>query len=215
MRSYVRSSPSLFPSMPRAKSPKPRGASIADGLTFRPLTVDDLSDVRYLHTLTCRCLVDEAGEEDVEDYLRIASAPEYGELLLSERHLLAFCGDMLVGSAGWSCGPDGSPVARLASVFVHPLFKRLGVARRLVEAVERDARSLGFERLEAPLPAHAGHFLRRLGFVATTGAGVIARAAPDLGLARQLTAGTPAGNPPAGRPAKPRRRKALTVAGQA
>lgn len=204
-RSVTTRGQSVEPRADQTRADESRVKSIADGLVYRPLTVDDLSDVRYLHELTCRCLVDEAGEDDVEEYLRIVGAPEYGELLLSERHILAFCGDMLVGSAGWS-GADGSSVARLSSVFVHPLFTGLGVARRLVRAVEKDAQGQGFERLQAPLPTHAGHFLRRLGFAAEAGQGVIARAAPDLGLSRRLKAAKPA--------SAPRRRRALTPAGQ-
>lgn len=187
-----------------------RAKSIADGLTYRRLTVDDLSNVRYLHSLACRCLPElVVGETDVEDYCEVIATPEYGDRLLAERHILAFCGHELVGSAGWGFGAVGEPVARLSSVFIHPFFTKLGIGRRLVEAVERDARNLGFECLTAPLPQHAGHFLRSIGFEPEAKDGVIAKAAPDLSLARRLVAR----DPEAKRDRKPMRR-ALSVVGQ-
>jgi GNAT superfamily N-acetyltransferase len=50
----------------------------------------------------------------------------------------------LVGSVLWELTAETLHVSRLA---VHPDFRRLGIARRLLEAVEHTARALGVERM--------------------------------------------------------------------
>lgn len=146
------------------------GQSFADGLTLRRLSVDDLSNVRYLHSLSFRSLVGlDMAEEDAASMLSQIGSPDYGDRLMGERHILAFAGSELVGSAGWCFNAVGTPEARLVSVFVHPMFVLLGIGRRLVAAIEEDARNLGFDTLHAPTPEHAMGFLRRLGFAAHGG----------------------------------------------
>ena len=138
-----------------------------DSLVLRRLAVDDLSNVRYLHAQSFRCLVaSEVDDDDAMAVLAQIASPDYGDHLLAERQILAFYQHELVGTAGWSFAPVGTPEARLVSIFVHPAFTRIGIARRLVAAIEDDARGLGFESLTSPVPEHAARFLRRLGFSA-------------------------------------------------
>ncbi|MFW2421431.1 MAG: amino-acid N-acetyltransferase [Porticoccaceae bacterium] len=70
---------------------------------------------------------------------------------------------MLIGCAALYPAGDGS-TAELAAVAVHPDFHRRGIASRLLQALEVDARQAGLEQLFV-LTTQTAHWFREQGFV--------------------------------------------------
>ena len=67
-------------------------------------------------------------------------------------------------------------VARLVGVFISPLYARLGIGRRLVAAVEVQARRAGFTTFTIRAPLGASPFFERVGYeVASHGVWPITR----------------------------------------
>lgn len=136
---------------------------LANAIELRPLTIDDMSAVRYMHTLSLRCLTG-LGEDEIEALTAEIQSPEYTDRLMTGRLLLAWLDRELVGSAGWAMGADGSNSAEINSVFVHPLFTRCGIGLRLVRTVEAEARGLGFHTFTVAVTPDAADFFIRLGY---------------------------------------------------
>lgn len=137
--------------------------AFGDVVTVRPLTIDDMSSVRYLHTISLKCLSG-LGEDTLETQLDEILTPQYADKLMTGRLLLAHLHGELVGTAGWSMAADEARAAQLSSLYVHPMFTRCGIGRRLVRTVEGEARRLGFTSFTATVPAQVVPFLGRLGY---------------------------------------------------
>ena len=135
----------------------------ANVVSVRPLTIDDMSAVRYMHTLSLKCLTG-LSEDEIETLTAEIQSPQYTDKLMTGRMLLAFLHGELVGSAGWSMDADDSEAAAVSAVFVHPLFTRCGIGRRLVRDVEAEARGLGFTTFKAAVTPDAAGFFGRLGY---------------------------------------------------
>ena len=140
-------------------------SGIASALELRPVSIDDLSNVRYLHASSYRSLVGPTVDPDEADtFLGLVNSPYYADQILAERHFAAWLGRELVGSAGWVLSDDGTRCARLSSVFVQPMFTRCGVGRRLVRHVEGDARDMGVERFHLKATENSVGFWEKLGY---------------------------------------------------
>ncbi len=135
----------------------------ANAVELRPLAVDDMASIRYLHTLSLKCLTG-LSDDEVETLTAEIQSPEYTDRLMTGRLLTAWLGGELVGSAGWAMSARDEQAAEIGAVFVHPLFVRCGIGRRLVRAVEAEARGLGFRTFTAPVTPDAALFFERLGY---------------------------------------------------
>jgi GNAT superfamily N-acetyltransferase len=86
-------------------------------------------------------------------------------LILDGTYFVADCGGTLIGCGGWSrrktlFGGDQYPTrdasdldpanepAKIRAFFIHPQHARKGIARAILDACERAARSFGFQSLE-------------------------------------------------------------------
>lgn len=136
---------------------------LANAVELRPLTIDDMAAVRYMHTLSLRCLTG-LGEDEIEALTAEIQSPEYTDRLMTGRLLLAWLDRELVGSAGWAMATDGADNAEINSVFVHPLFTRCGIGLRLVRTVEGELRGLGFHKFTVAVTPDAADFFIRLGY---------------------------------------------------
>jgi GNAT superfamily N-acetyltransferase len=74
----------------------------------------------------------------------------------------------LVGTASWLANADSGETARIACVFVHPLFTRLGLGGRLLAEVEARADQSGYEQLGVSATINAVPFFQRYGYVETS-----------------------------------------------
>jgi putative acetyltransferase len=143
----------------------PRRASPLDALEIRRVTVDDYADVRFLHaaSLTAQS-ADVLSEAEVAAFVSLVASPAYSDLLAQEDVVGGWIGGNLVGTASWQCNSDDGSLARIGSVFVRPLFVRLGIGRRLLTEVESHAAQSGFTYFGASATANAIPFFERLGY---------------------------------------------------
>lgn len=147
----------------------------------RRVGMDDLSHVRYVHTTSFRSLgAAHYSEEELDAFGHHIAAPAYADKILGDEALAAWLGAEMVATVAWSAADTGLS-ARICSLFVRPLFTRVGIGRRLVCLAEDEARSKGFQSFRAVATMNAVSFFERQGYRVTSyGTRAIA---PQLGLA--------------------------------
>jgi GNAT superfamily N-acetyltransferase len=151
---------------------KPRQAVKIDA-KVRHVAFDNLSDVRYLHAQSLKNL---AGGELTDDEFAIAKAYVYstkyvdslGAAIRRRQLFGSWIGDVLVGTAGWSTMEDANTVARIRSIFVSPLYNRLGLAQQMLAHVEVHATTAGFTTYSVRSMANAAGFFVRQGYTVTS-----------------------------------------------
>jgi GNAT superfamily N-acetyltransferase len=139
----------------------------------RPIAFDHLSDVRYLHSQSLKNL---AGGELTDDEFAIAKAHVYstkyvdalGAAIRRRQLYGSWIGEVLVGTAGWSTMEDASTVARIRSIFVSPLYTRLGLAQQMLAHVEAQATIAGFSTYSVRSMTNAAGFFVRQGYAITS-----------------------------------------------
>ena len=133
--------------------------------TLRPLSVDDLSTARYIHTASFTgSAPDHYSQADIEAFNAFVRSPRYGDLLLGNHAVAAWFDSEMVGTAAWSPGEGRSPTARIILVAVRPLFTGEGIGRLLVDHVEAEARAAGYHALEVSATLNSVGFFEELGF---------------------------------------------------
>lgn len=136
---------------------------------IRPIGLDDLSAVRYVHSRALRAHGDEGKASDAIQALaasvnsigytdRLMESAERGQLLGG------WIGDELVATGGWSPTAARREACNIENVFVLPVYERLGVGRRVVTEVEREARRNGCQSFEVRSAVPASGFFIRLGY---------------------------------------------------
>jgi putative acetyltransferase len=144
--------------------------SLADGVAWKAVAVrrvglDDHSQVRYLHTRAMHALCGDAlSDAELGAFLAFVDSPAYSDHLRTEEVHGAFMDGQLIGTASWLANADDGETARIASVFVHPMFTRLGLGGRLLAAVEARAGQSGFDALGASATINAVPFFERYGY---------------------------------------------------
>jgi GNAT superfamily N-acetyltransferase len=134
-------------------------------ITIRRVGIDDHANVRYLHirSMTAQSF-DALSETEVAAFAAFVRSPAYSDNLLIEDMHGAFLDGQLVGTAAWQFNGDDGRVARISSVFVDPLFSRLGIGRRLLDEVETRAYRSGFALLGTSTTINAVAFFEKLGY---------------------------------------------------
>jgi GNAT superfamily N-acetyltransferase len=134
-------------------------------IELRPLTVDDLSAARYIHTASfAGAAADHYEQPDIDAFVAFVRSPLYADLLLGNRAVAAWLGAEMVGTAAWSPGEGRSPTARVLAVFVRPLFTGEGIGGRLVEHIEMEAASAGFHAFELSATLNSVGFFEGIGY---------------------------------------------------
>lgn len=98
-----------------------------------------------------------------ENGLLVKRSRELLEMEISRFSVMVHTEGMIVACAALYPFPDGH-AGELACVATHPDFHRQGLASRLLEHIEQQARGLGLERLFV-LSTQTGHWFREKGFV--------------------------------------------------
>jgi GNAT superfamily N-acetyltransferase len=150
-------------------------AGAAGAAEIRPIGLDDLASVRYIHATSFRMLAAQHySPEDIDGFTEHVYGVAYTDALAAALHRQQLYGawleNELVGTAGWSSVDDGGPMARLRYIFVRPLFTRIGLGRRLVLEAEELARQAGFHTFAVHATVNAIGFFARLGYQVTSSA---------------------------------------------
>ena len=134
-------------------------------ITIRRIGVDDHSNVRYLHikAMTAQS-IDALSEAEIVAFVAFVNSPAYSDCLMAEDVFGAFVDGQLVGTASWHVNGDDGRTARISSVFVDPLFGRLGIGGRLLAEVEARAMQSGFSQLGISATINAVPFFEKLGY---------------------------------------------------
>jgi GNAT superfamily N-acetyltransferase len=141
------------------------GAAVSKALTIRRVGVDDHSHVRHLHARAMRSQCGDAlSDAELAAFADYVGSPAYSDLLRSEEVHGAFLDGQLIGTASWLANGDDGETARIASIFVHPMFTRLGIGGRLLGVVEARAAQSGFDQLGASATINAVRFYERYGY---------------------------------------------------
>lgn len=83
-------------------------------------------------------------------------------LVRSGTYLVAVEDDVIFGACGWTDGPRGAELRKLA---VHPDHLRQGIARQLLGRVHASAKAAGHERISTVASLNAVPFYRALGYI--------------------------------------------------
>lgn len=135
-------------------------------LALRRIGIDDHAQVRHVHARALRVLsADALSDGELVACLHFVGSPDYSDLLLAEEVHGAFVDGQLVGTAAWLANGDDGETARIASVFVDPMFTRLGLGSRLLAEVEARAAHAGFDQLGAAAVLNAAPFFQRHGYI--------------------------------------------------
>lgn len=134
-------------------------------IELRPLTIDDLSTVRYIHTAAFSAAAQgHYSQREITSFTDYLRSPRYGELLLGNPAVVALMGADMVGTAVWCPTPPPGLTARILAVYVRPLFTGEGIGRKLIERMERDAQAAGFRAIEVSATRNAISFFEDIGY---------------------------------------------------
>ena len=145
--------------------------TFADGAAWKAVAVrrvglDDHAQVRYLHARAMRAQCGDAlSDGELAAFLAFVGSPAFSDHLRTEEVHGAFMDGQLIGTASWLANADDGETARIASVFVHPMFARLGLGGRVLGEVEGRASQSGFDHLGAAAIVSAVPFFERNGYV--------------------------------------------------
>lgn len=143
--------------------------SVREAATIAPVTIDDLSHVRYVHGQSLRASVAGwARDDELAAYSAYVYGPVYGadlEVAVRAGRLHgAYLGAQLLGTAGWSSAPDDTLSARIRWCHVQPMFSGLGLGLALLSQAETHAAGAGHTTLIARSTPDAAGFFERAGY---------------------------------------------------
>jgi putative acetyltransferase len=144
--------------------------SLAGGMAWkavamRQIGLDDHAHVRHLHARAMQAQAGDAlSDGEMASFVAFVKSATYSDVLRGEEMHGAFVDGQLVGTASWLVNGDDGETARIASVFVHPMFARLGIGGRLLGEVEARACQAGFDQMGASATINAIPFFERYGY---------------------------------------------------
>jgi GNAT superfamily N-acetyltransferase len=154
--------------------PSAHGACPAEPVKLRPISIDDWSDVRYVHKAAFRTSFGpRVAPRYVEAFMALVDTPAYVERLRGGDPVGAWLSGQLAGTAGWRPMDGQGRVAKIEGLFVQPLFSFMGVGSLLLAHAEARARRAGYGAVTVRAPAISVPFFMRLGYnIYAQGAGV-------------------------------------------
>jgi GNAT superfamily N-acetyltransferase len=147
--------------------------AVAASAVIKGVEFDHLSDVRYLHAHSLKSLATgEFSDEDFTAAKAVIYSPKYvdglGGAIRRKQFFGAWVGQTLVGTSGWSMMDDSASTARIRSIFVSPLYSRMGLAQKLLAHTEQHASNLGYDTYSVRSMANATGFFVRQGYAVTS-----------------------------------------------
>jgi putative acetyltransferase len=142
-----------------------KGHGLAKAVTIRLVGLDEYSHVRNLHARAMSSeSADSLSEAEIAAFIAFVRSPAYSDVLRGETLYGAFIDGQLIGTASWHVNGDDGQLARISSVFVDPMFMRLGIGGRLLTEAEARAFQSGFNQLGISSTINAVPFFERAGY---------------------------------------------------
>jgi GNAT superfamily N-acetyltransferase len=142
---------------------------LARTLDVRPVGLDDLSAVRYVHVSAMRKLgAGRYSPAELDAFQAHVYSTRYVDLLLGDVLLTGWLGGELVATSGWALPLERDDAARIRAVFVQPLFTGLGIGQRMLEEAEARARKSGFSEFAVRATLNAMGFFEAAGYEVTS-----------------------------------------------
>lgn len=150
-------------------------------LVKRPIGLDDLADVRYLHSSTFRmCGAAFYTEDEINAYLSRINSSDYIRECMNCSLYGLWHEHMLIGTAGWCPSNDNRDTARLRKIYIHNFYVGLGLGRIMVENAEKRAHNAGFTEFSVRASAHAAPFFKNLGYDTSSHGAISTPDGPDM-----------------------------------
>lgn len=144
-------------------------AAFVEALQLRPVTIEDLAMVRYIHAAAFRLMAASCyPDEEIAAFVAYVHTAAYGDAICGENMLAGLLDGEMVATAGWAPADDGGVSARIRSVYVRPLFHGLGLGRHMTLQAESWARKSGFHSFGARVTLNSVGFFETLGYEVTS-----------------------------------------------
>lgn len=145
------------------------GLASSSAAQLRPVEIDELSNVRYIHASALKSLsAGQLSEFEIEAFVAHVYSETYTSMLAESVRAKRLFGvavnSQLTGTAGWTPANDSGATARLMAVFVAPMFAGAGLGRLVAHAAEDDAAHAGFAACSVRTPVAATGFFLGLGY---------------------------------------------------
>lgn len=151
-------------------------------LDIRPVRVDALSSVRYIHAAALRSQGPAFyTAEELDAFENLVRSVRYAETVLKDNMVGGWIGPELVATASWGLVDDSGRTVRISSVYVRPFFTGLGIGQRMVTTVENLAARAGYRSFSVRSTLNAVAFFEHLGYAVTSHG--TRPLAPDIGIA--------------------------------
>ena len=138
---------------------------VLPGVEIRGPGLDHWAEIRHLHAQAFRATAGAAVDPATSDtFVARIYEPDYTLTLQTHDLLVAWHDARPLGTAGWVPFDQQARVARITSVYVSPLFSRLGLGRTLVSAAEARALSAGYHAYAARTFQPTEGFFESLGY---------------------------------------------------
>lgn len=140
-------------------------SEITSGMILRPVQPDLLNDVRYIHATAFRSQAcSYYTPEELDAYEAMVRTPGYVDKLMSDSLLGGWFGNDLIATAAWRKAETNAEVGRITALFVRPLFERIGIGTRMLQAIEKGAASAGCRLASIRAPLSAQNFFQARGY---------------------------------------------------
>ncbi len=139
-----------------------------DGISLRPVEIDDIAAIRYVHSAATRaCAVQYLADDDIETLTTAINQEKYIHAIVDGVLTGAWVDRELVGTVGWKPAGAAPNVARVQMLFVWPLFSGAGIGRLLVAHAEAQAHAAGYRSARVRTTTQQAPFFKRLGYAIT------------------------------------------------
>lgn len=150
-------------------------------LEKRPIEIDDLTEVRYLHSSAFRmCGAEHHTEEEINAYLSRINSVEYIRECMNCNLFGLWHNHILIGTAGWCASTDNRSTARMRKIYIHSFYVGLGLGRMMVEHAENRASDAGFDEYSVRTNLSAAAFFESIGYATSSHGALNTPTGPDI-----------------------------------
>ena len=139
--------------------------NISHKLLLKPVTIDDIASVRYIHSSAFNAFASSKhSEEEADAQINMINSSEFVDLIMSNNLYCAWLGDEMVGTSGWCPADDNGGTARITMLAVRPMFSEIGIGSFLVNTAEKRAKYAGFYDYSVRSNINSVSFFKTVGY---------------------------------------------------